>query len=281
MTPSELRKYVRELSERYRSGKQPYITSQEHRLAYIAARQPATKAVIEKVLAEIRSFPIDSLLDLGAGPGTGCLAGKFKKATCLEKDRGFVALGKELVPGDVTWIEGDFKDAELKPHDLVLMSYSLGEVPEKFWEPVLRRSWQAARQAVVVIEPGTPAGFARILKMRDMIISFGAKIYAPCPHSLACPMPKNDWCHFSVRLPRTGEHRFVKEGKLGYEDEKFSYFIAAKQEHPVPRILRHPLKGRGHIQFSLCTLDGLKNKTVTRKDPEYKAVKKLEWGDCF
>src|SRR5256886_10604603 len=48
-------------------------------------------------------------------------------------------------------------------------------------------------------------------------------------------------------------HRNLKSGELGYEDEKFSYVIAAKEEvaKATARIIRHPLIGKGHIKLEI------------------------------
>jgi ribosomal protein RSM22 (predicted rRNA methylase) len=109
-----------------------------------------------------------------------------------------------------------------------------------------------------------------------------------------------DWCHFSQRLERSSQHRQLKGGELGYEDEKFSYLIAARSEtlasdaspgatsHGVTsqkqaRIVRHPGKHSGHIQLSLCTTQGkIENRTVTRSSKSaYKLARKAEWGDTW
>ena len=76
----------------------------------------------------------------------------------------------------------------------------------------------------------------------------------------------------------------AKDGALGFEDEKFSYIIVSKESvSPCgPRILRPPQKRKGHVIFSLCTPDGLKNKVVSQKEKEiYKKSKKLDWGDVL
>jgi ribosomal protein RSM22 (predicted rRNA methylase) len=94
-----------------------------------------------------------------------------------------------------------------------------------------------------------------------------------------------DWCHFSQRVERTSQHRQLKGGALGYEDEKFSYLIAAKSTVPSKgaRIVRHPSKHSGHVQLALCTAEGkLENHTVTRSSKEaYKRARKVEWGDLW
>jgi ribosomal protein RSM22 (predicted rRNA methylase) len=97
-------------------------------------------------------------------------------------------------------------------------------------------------------------------------------------------MPSNDWCHFSQRLERTQLHKIAKEATLGYEDEKFSYVCATNQPVKLPqgRILRHPNKHSGHIEFTLCSQGKLEKKVISRKAGElYKMARKLEWGDSI
>ena len=58
-----------------------------------------------------------------------------------------------------------------------------------------------------------------------------------------------DWCHFAARVNRSALHRRLKEGQLGYEDEKYSYVAAAATGHlarPASgRIVRHPVFRKG------------------------------------
>jgi ribosomal protein RSM22 (predicted rRNA methylase) len=94
-----------------------------------------------------------------------------------------------------------------------------------------------------------------------------------------------DWCHFSQRVERTSQHRQLKSGGLGYEDEKFSYLVAAKNSLPSTgaRIVRHPGKHSGHVKFALCSSEGkIENRTITRSSKEtYKRARKAEWGDLW
>ena len=92
-----------------------------------------------------------------------------------------------------------------------------------------------------------------------------------------------DWCHFAQRLERTSAHRQAKTASLAYEDEKFSYLVAARTTvAPVSaRIVRHPRKHSGHVQLTLCTRDpGIQTRTVARSDgPAYKLARQAEWGE--
>src|SRR5262249_16486448 len=140
-------------------------------------------------------------------------------------------------------------DVAFPPHDLVVLSYSLGELPHAAAEVLVRRAWRSTSHFMVVIEPGTPRGFATVHAARSLLIADGAYIVAPCPHRDACPMAgTRDWCHFAQRVERTTQHRRLKSGALGYEDEKFSYVIAARHDvrPAAARIVRHPKKLGGH-----------------------------------
>ncbi len=290
LSPSQLRQYCLELSDRYRKGSSPFLEKREHRFAYLVTRFPATFAAITRVLQEITRMRIETMLDLGSGPGTGYLAAKdifphLHAAHLLETDPVFIEIGKKLIEDKVSWIRQDLKEVGiLEPQDLVLLSYSIGEIPEKHWDSILESAWRATKKALVVIEPGTPRGFSHIRKIREKLISYGGRILAPCPHEHACPMKDPDWCHFSTRLTRNYLHKIAKEAALGFEDEKFSYIIVSKEAaNPSgDRILRPPQKRKGHVIFSLCTPEGLKNKVVTKKEKEiYKKSKKLDWGDVL
>lgn len=93
-----------------------------------------------------------------------------------------------------------------------------------------------------------------------------------------------DWCHFAARVERSAEHRRLKGGELGYEDEKFSYVVASRL--PVDaagsRIVRHPMRYSGYTKLQLCTPEDLREETVTRSQKErYRKVKRKEWGSAW
>jgi len=185
------------------------------------------------------------------------------------------------------WLKQDLRSGfSCDAHDLVVISYVLGELGSAAAESVIRKAWSCAEKLLVAIEPGTPRGFGAIHAARSLLIAGGAEILAPCPHKLACPMAAaGDWCHFAQRVERTSRHRQLKGGALGYEDEKFSYLVAARQPAKMShsRILRHPLKHSGHVQLTLCTLDGqVQSRTVTRSQKQaYKLARKAAWGDLW
>ncbi|HSX13832.1 MAG TPA: small ribosomal subunit Rsm22 family protein [Chlamydiales bacterium] len=282
-----LRKARAELSSSYRekNSSQSVFADQAKRLAYLATRFPATFAAVQEVCKRLPTP--QTILDLGAGPATATLAlvDLFPniQATLVEKSSEAISLGKELLEGH-TWICKDMKELkEIPKADLCILSYSLGEI--KPLGTFLERLWQSEVATIAIIEPGTPSGYQTILDARDFFITVNAKIVAPCPHALQCPLKGNDWCHFSIRLERTKLHRLLKEGTLGYEDEKFSYLIVSKKISPTggDRILRHPFKGSGFVRFNLCTEEGTnRERVVSRKDKElYRLARDAKWGDLL
>ena len=297
-----------QLTESYKAASfsGPVIATEAQRAAYLAVRLPATYAAVRRVFAELRQrapqAEIGSMLDLGAGPATALFAAveefpQLLKATLLESDPAWIELGKRLVAEsalpvvrEAQWVQGDLRSGfSCEPHDLVMISYALGELPQAAAEAVVRKAWSCARKFLAIVEPGTRRGFAAINTARSSLIAATAAptVIAPCPHQYACPMATaGDWCHFSQRVERTSQHRQLKGGALGYEDEKFSYLVAGKTEvSPAAggRIVRHPRKHSGHVQLVLCTPRGqIETRTVTRSAKDaYKLARRAEWGDSW
>lgn len=299
----ELSQAREELTDRYRipSQKRQFMTSDLQRQSYLATRLPATYAAVYQALQAVKKqnegLSPASLLDLGAGPGTALWAAcnvfsTLESATLLEKDHSLASFGKRLaqhsdhtVIQEARWELVDLEQLpDLPKHDIVTLSYSIGELAPTIIPVLLEKCWQAANHLLVIIEPGTPVGFERIRLIRRQLIEMGGHLVAPCPHHVACPMEGGDWCHFAARVERTSFHRRLKSGSLSYEDEKFSYVAASKLAHPLPpaRILRQPHHRSGHSVFTLCTAGGVKQTTVSKRcGSDYKLARKLEWGDSF
>lgn len=282
---------------------QPPRLTHLQRQAYLATRMPATFAAISSVLRavaqRIPSLQIRSLLDLGAGPGSAAWAAcelipSLERIQMIERDEGFIEIGKRLAQKSsfpalqqAHWKLGNLPQTELPASfQVILLSYSIGELPSTELLSFAEACWKAAQELLIIIEPGTPAGFERIRAIRSQILRQGAYPVAPCPHALECPVQGTNWCHFSQRLDRSRIHRQLKEGALGYEDEKFSYIVFSKAPvdmENISRVVRHPLIRPGHIQFSLCTPTGKwEEKIVTKKSGLfYKQAKKCHWGDLY
>ena len=279
---NELAKASASITEQYRSGKPSRLTTPIERLAYVAARMPATYAAVHAALSQAQLSP-RTLLDLGAGPGTVTWAAhavfnSLESAHLIERNGPLAQLGQRLgAPIPTTWIVADIS-TPLPTADLVVLSYALSETS---WPTVLEKAWAATGMMLALVEPGTPKGFNLIREARQWLIGRGAAIAAPCPHGRACPMTKDDWCHFAARVERTSLHRRMKGAELGYEDEKFSYVLATRAAVATPegRIIRHPRQKAGYVQLELCTSTGLATQNVPKSAGLlHRAARKAGWG---
>ncbi len=304
-TPKSIMHLAEDLSQRYRTGqaqgRQAFLHSKEDILAYAAYRLPATFAAVYAALTEVRkrrpAWQLHTMLDVGAGPGTAMWATatlwpELEQVTLLERDQHMIAYGKRLALHaqalaitEARWQNVDLtRQWEQDSYDLVIAAYVLGELPQSTLDVLLSRLWACTAGVLLLIEPGTPHGFALIRSAREYLLSAGAKMVAPCPHDHTCPMPAHDWCHFAQRITRTRLQRAIKGAALSYEDEKFSYVaLSHTASSPIPgRVLRHPQKRSGHIHLELCTAEGLKHTIVTRSQHNaFREAQDLHWGEAI
>jgi ribosomal protein RSM22 (predicted rRNA methylase) len=160
----------------------------------------------------------------------------------------------------------------------------LAELPQASAAATARHLWESAAQLLVLVEPGTPDGFARIGAARAALIEAGAQVAAPCTHDNICPMSGDDWCHFSQRLPRSRDHMRLKDARVPFEDERYSYVAVTRQPiaRPAARILAPPSEAKPGLTFKLCDASGLRAQFVAARDKDaYRRVRKLGWGDLF
>jgi ribosomal protein RSM22 (predicted rRNA methylase) len=278
----------------------PILRDRTDVAAYAAYRMPATFEAVRSALDAFADAAPDwapgSHTDVGGGTGAATWAVTAawqgdRTVTVLDWAEPALALGKELAAANpalrrATWRRARIGTAlSLDPTDLVTVSYVLNELTEQD-RTALVDAAAAAAQAVVIVEAGTPAGYARVIEARDRLIAAGFHIAAPCPHSAACPIvPGEDWCHFAVRVSRSSLHRQVKGGSLPYEDEKFSYVAAARfPVAPAPsRVVRKPQIRKGQVLLDLCeTEPSLRRGTVTKRHGDlYKAARDADWGDAW
>ena len=144
--------------------------------------------------------------------------------------------------------------------------------------------WAKTRDTLLVVEPGTPAGYARIIALRAQLIAAGAHVAAPCPHDGKCPLAAPDWCHFTQRLPRSRAHKQIKGAELPFEDEKFSLCRAdarRRSRSVPPACWRSPIVTKVEVTAKLCTPDGLVIAKVPRRaKADYARARRWRWGDA-
>ena len=283
-----LRAAVARLSGSYRAGRPTAIANEDDAAAYVIYRMPATYAAATAALRATKAALLNSqprsLLDVGAGMGAAAWAAtrifpSIDQVVLVESDPRMRQVGQFLAESDPTLQRAAWKTDICDQADIVVVSYALGEMPAA----VIERLWDATRQVLLVVEPGTPAGYATVIDARRYALAQGAYVAAPCPHGDECPLEPPAWCHFSQRLPRTHLHRSVKDASLSWEDEKFSY-VALSRKTPTPvrtRLIGRPRYGKRVVRLPLCTVDGIQQRTVAKSDRAYKQARHAAWGDAF
>jgi ribosomal protein RSM22 (predicted rRNA methylase) len=289
----------------YRAGCGSHrIATADDVLAYAFTRLPATYAaavaVFNAMHETLPTFWPRTLLDVGAGPGTAAFAAVRVFETLV--DIRFIDANAGLRKLALTLMaEADSETlrrgadgqsyrhgnalallAETQPADLVVASYMAGEIAAGELARFTQMLWGVTAGALVVIEPGTPEGYGRVLRMRGELIAAGAHMAAPCPHGRACPLQPPDWCHFAQRLPRSRDHLRIKGAEVPFEDEKFSYVVLSrgKAQSIDARVLAPPKIMKSAATAKLCTEDGLVVDIAARRDTSsYRRRKSWRWGD--
>ncbi|WP_093801094.1 small ribosomal subunit Rsm22 family protein [Streptomyces sp. Wb2n-11] len=286
----------------------PVLRDRSDVAAYAAYRMPATFEAVRSALAALRDAAPEWVpathTDIGGGTGaaTWAVAEAWQEepaSTVVDWAEPALALGRELAEASgspalraAAWQRSRIGSAlRIESTDLVTVSYVLKELTAADRAHLVTEAARAAR-AVVVVEPGTPDGYLRVIEARRQLIDAGLRVAAPCPHSGACPIePGADWCHFSARVSRSSLHRQVKGGTLPYEDEKFSYVAAVRDDADGPaavpaanRVIRRPQIRKGMVLLELCAKpEELTRETVTKKrhGDLYRAARDIDWGDAW
>lgn len=288
------------ISKTYREGGgSGTIRTEADALAYALARMPATYAAVMaslNALNEIRpDFAPSRLLDIGAGPGTATWAAaeafpSLRNFALLDANGALRTLALDLARDssrlrDIGYERGEAHAALAKADaaDLVVASYMIGEIDDTERRALAGLMWEKTRDTLLVVEPGTPAGYTRIIALREHLIALGARVAAPCPHDRKCPLQAPDWCHFTQRLQRSRAHKQVKGVELPFEDEKFAYVALTRApvvQH-ASRVLAQPVVTKVEIAAKLCTPAGLAfTKVPRRAKADYARARRWRWGDA-
>jgi ribosomal protein RSM22 (predicted rRNA methylase) len=292
-------------SRNYRAGGGSHrIATADDVLAYAFARLPATyaaAAAVFNVMGEtLPAFQPRTMLDVGAGPGTATFAavqafemldnirlidanGELRKLALTLMAEADSEMLRQASDGR-SYLQGHALTLldETTPADLVIASYTAGELAASEVARFTQLLWAATTGALVIIEPGTPASCGRILRMRGELIAAGAHVAAPCPHERECPLRPPDWCHFAQRLPRSRDHLHIKGAEVPFEDEKFSYVVLSrgKPQSIGARVLAPPKITKSAVTAKLCTDGGVVTDIAARRDPDaYRRRKSWRWGD--
>lgn len=267
-----------ELSENYRNQNYRGVDFCQA-IAYALGRMPATYGVIKYVLERFKNTGenFTNILDIGAGVGALKIALRDYEVNyaALEKSESMRKVFRKLHGDDVKVYSEDFrKFCGKNKYQAVFASYFVNEIKDK--KSALKKMFDLSEKYVFILEPGTPSGYKNILEAKKIAAELDWYPLLPCA-TQDCKLSGKDWCHFSIRLPRTKHHTKLKNAALSYEDEKFCYVIFSRKETNFfenNTVIKRPIKKSGHTIFDVCTNDGIRR--IVRTD---KASKKLQWGD--
>jgi ribosomal protein RSM22 (predicted rRNA methylase) len=291
------------LSRRYREERRDgkaHVATDRDVLAYLAVRLPATYAAVRASFAAVAEarpdFAPNSALDVGAGPGTALWAAtecwpELADILLVEASPVFRAFGEQLAAEmrqpHMTWRTSDIAADEIdgEPRDLVTLAYVLNELEPDDRHRLVERLWPLTADMLVIVEPGTPAGWQRIIAARRQLIESGGHVIAPCPHAKECPLQPPDWCHFARRVARSRLHRQAKAADVPWEDEKFSYVAVSRKPAPAigARVIARPQKASGRVTLKLCHPDGSAgDQLFSRRDgAQFKHATRSDWGSSL
>ncbi len=302
---SQLKAAVLRLSEKYSQASSGELAGFPEHVAYVICRMAATFAADRRALQHMKKtlpdFAPKTVLDIGCGPGGALFAAletypSIEKGVGLDRSVDFAKLFEMLFSQSfVPKTDCSIKQCNLSQTpkwtdsvDLAIASYSFGELSESSRSLWIKEAAEKSR-VLLIVEPGTPAGYKCLMECRKLVIQMKGTIVAPCTHMQACPHEGTKrWCHESVRLFRTSLHRRMKGGSLGYEDEKFCYLAVVFDQSillkiPPYRIVHVPQARHGHSNFVVCSKAGKIEKIIFSKKHQgsYKEAREAEWGDSL
>ena len=185
VAPSVLMAAAQRLSDRYRAEIRdgtPHLADERAALAYLGSRLPATYAAIRRSLEAVAEahpdFAPATMLDAGAGPGTAlwaavdCWPG-LNDAFLVESSLAIRSVGAQLLTDSGlshVWSNDDLMRGlpDEPPRDLVTLAYVLDELAPEKRDTLVDRLWQLTAGVLVIVEPGTPAGWQSLSVTRPL-----------------------------------------------------------------------------------------------------------------
>lgn len=223
----------------------------------VAARSP----LFASSEARPRSF-----LDVGCGPGSALLAAHtlwpdIPRLDGVDHSQAMRDLTKHVVETGGKDQDGRGDRLVLHRHlppllaqsgrsqlrfDVVFASWTLSELPSDASRALATSiMWELVAENggfLVVVEDGSPEGSRLVRSVRKLVLEGGdpgtqagttgpqarARTVGPCQHDRPCPLPREEWCRFSQRIPIGRLHRRIGKPGSGYKDVAFSYTILKK-----------------------------------------------------
>ncbi|XP_069094212.1 ribosome assembly protein METTL17, mitochondrial [Pleurodeles waltl] len=282
---------------------------------YLAARFAGVHAAVSRAFHEIRKrvpeFSPQTLLDFGSGTGSVTWAAhaawgrSIREYMCVDSSAEMNELSELLLRGGSLSHDARMPGVYFRQflpvspkvgYDLVVSAYSLNELPsQQDRTQMIQTLWRKTDGFLVLIENGTKEGHQMLMEARDAILKLdeeqenkvnrGGHIFAPCPHSLPCPLLAKTHivpCNFIQAyqpLPFSWNPNTMWE--------KFSFLIMRRgpgeDVEQWPRITQPILRRPRHVHCRICCPDGMLQHMVVTAHRHgrdlYRCARNSEWGD--
>lgn len=249
LPPRQASRAVERLIASYRGATPtdaPILRDRADVAAYAAYRMPATfeavRSALEAFADAVPGWAPGGHLDLGGGTGAAAWAVTAtwdgeRPVTVLDWAEPALALGREIAAANpalrnVQWQRSRIGAAlTLESTDLVTVSYVLNELtaPDR---TALVDAAAAAARAVVIVEPGTPDGYARVIEARDRLIVMRLPHRRPLPAQRGLPHRPG---HGLVPLLRPGQPFLPAPPGQGRLPPLRGREVQLRRRRPLPR----------------------------------------------
>jgi SAM-dependent methyltransferase len=260
----------------------PYLDEPDLLGAYLLFYWLVSYAQARQVLGELTHRP-HSVLDLGSGPGPVSFAALDAGASdvlAADRSKKALALARELAVEAGEGLRTREWHARTKlatgeRFDVVVLGHLLNELfgegqealeaRTDLLEEVLARVKLGG--SAVVLEPALRETSRNLLRVRDLLVSRGYAVRAPCIYRGNCPalVRESDWCHAErVWEPPRLVQVIAQAAGLRKGSLKMSYLVLAPKgeawTEPPPgrlfRIVSEPLHGKGRRRYIGCGPEG-------------------------
>jgi len=299
-----------DLHARYTNGKtdkKKFVHDYLDALAYLGLRVPATYAQVFGALSAVQelipSWHPTSLLDIGSGPGTATWAAISKwpeldAITCLDEDKDFIALGKQIIKDSkvirhVNWKNRDLRlgiEENENSYDLIIIANVLNELAPKVQENLIGQAFNLCKGLLIIIEPGTPLGSKIVSAIVQKLRKVGILL---APYIANTFDEDTDYyLHFPQRFIRPEFQRRIRqqmrtrtEMASDWEESKYSYVAISKfptEKNYWARTVGEPKIQKGFLEIPVITAENLTKIKVMKRDKEaFTFAKRLRWGELI
>ena len=228
---------------------------------------------------------IESVLDLGAGPGPVSMAlldSGAAHVTACDRSGAALALarriaadrGRELATRQ--WDAVKSTGMPRGPFDLIAMGHTLNELWSGHRDRIelridlVKKLGEELRPGgkILIVEPALMGTAQEAIRVRDGLVTAGFRVEMPCIWQQACPALPDGTCHGDFDWKPPAEMvRLAHAARIGRESLKMAWFVLSRERDPgasrqaeastpdggLYRVVSEPLLSKsGRIRYLVC-----------------------------